>query len=973
MNSKNKLNVKVWLYAVIISSLLICISISWIYLQQNSRIKHEITVLTQIRQARIDLAKGFLHVGLAENIDSPFREEIGIAYINQATLSFKNNLTLTEGPHQYSASKKERELLLSFVSNISQFQKEIKNLDISNPRTATNLRIQFFNLEQQADQIDILIKLKLNKLATQQNTEFLTVLSVAVFLLTLICIIFFSLILKIKRSNKKLIDSQKHLKSIADNLATGMIYQLTTTEKNNRKYTYLSNGVKKLYGCTPEEAMSNPLLIYNKVHPDDWEALRLAEKEAFKNKAVCKKELRVYNPDGSIRWSYCVAHPRMIEGILYWDGIELDITEQKEMELALLKSNRLIEQNEEKYRIATEATKDGIWEWNLTNNETIYSKRFYEILGFESDYEVVPLTYDDWENRIHPEDKDRVLQTIALHIETGQDYNVEYRHLHKSDGYRWQNSIGKVIFDENGNSLRMIGCIRDIHKSKVAEKELEDERNFLKSILESMSDAFISLNEKGIITYVNTKAIEISGKNYEDVLGKPISAILPESMVPPFQSSYKKIMLEKKSMLLEAYYEPRKLWIQYSIFSINNGIAIFFSDSTHRKNIELELFKAKEKAEESDRLKTAFLANMSHEIRTPMNGILGFSSLLSEPGLGKKERQEYIKLIQVSGARMLNLISEIIDISKIESGMMEVSLQQVNINEKIVFVYDLLKMDAQERALQLSHNTGEFPDLYLITDPEKLYAILTNLVKNAIKYTDKGSIEFGYTIKEKNIEFFVKDTGIGIPKERQSAIFERFIQVDIANIQARQGAGLGLAIAKAFVHLLEGTIGLESEEGIGTTFYFSLPITSKDTEFTAEALPVAKVEKEGTTINSKLKILIADDDVISRKLISKSVTAYGSILLEAKSGSEAVAQFLANRDIDLILMDVQMPDMNGYEATREIRKIDPSVIIITQSAFGLTGDREKAIEAGSNDYITKPIDKNELTLLINKYFKQLSS
>lgn len=969
MNSIKKLNVKLWLYAVIISSVLICFSISWIYLKQNSRIKHENAVLDHIRQARIDLTKGFLHVGLAGNLETPFREEIGIAYINQASLTFKNSLTLDNVPHHYSASEREKKLLRSFIQNISQFQNLFKNSEIRNPKTATNLRIQFFRLEQQADQIETLINLKLNKLASKQNNEFLIALFVAVFLLTLICIIFFTLILKINKSKRKLNDSQNQLKSISDNLGTGMIYQLCTAGKNKRNYNYISNGVKQLYGCTPEEAINNSSLIYDRIHPEDRVALLIAEHEAYRNKTVFKKEVRIFNPDGTMRWSYCVAHPRMIEGLLCWDGIELDITEQKQMEVALLQSNQRIEHSEEKYRIATEATKDGIWEWNIATNETQFSKRYYEILGLESDYNRKPLTYYDWENRIHPEDKDYVLQSIASHITTGHVLNVEYRHLHQSNVYRWQNSIGKVIFDENGKPSRMIGSIRDIDKSKSAEKELNAERNFLKSILESMSDAFISLDKKGIITYVNAKAVEISGKNYDDLFGKRISAVFPEGMGHRFQFSYEEIALEKEVIQREEYYEPYQQWIQYSIFATNNGIALFFSDITHRKKIELELVKSKEKAEESDRLKSAFLANMSHEIRTPMNGILGFSSLLSEPGLGKEEQQEYIKLIQVSGARMLNLISEIIDISKIESGMMEISLQRININEKIDFVFDLLKLDAEDRAIQLSHNTGLFPPLYLITDPEKLYAILTNLVKNAIKYTDKGSIEFGYIIKGAAIEFFVKDSGIGIPKEQQSAIFERFIQVDTANIQARQGAGLGLAIAKAFVKLLGGEIWLESEEGVGTTFYFTLPYSGKNTATNSKEIYQPVVEKELTLgLTSKLKILIADDDVISRKLISKSVADFGSVIIEAKSGSEAIARFIEHTNVDLILMDVQMPDRNGYEATKEIRELNKEVIIITQSAFGLTGDREKAIAAGANDYITKPIDKNELTLLLTKYF-----
>jgi signal transduction histidine kinase len=253
-----------------------------------------------------------------------------------------------------------------------------------------------------------------------------------------------------------------------------------------------------------------------------------------------------------------------------------------------------------------------------------------------------------------------------------------------------------------------------------------------------------------------------------------------------------------------------------------------------------ELIIAKEKAEESDRLKSAFLANMSHEIRTPMNGILGFSSLLSEPGLAGEDQQKYIDIIQKSGARMLSTINEVLDISKIESGQMEVALKDTNINEQIGYVYNLLKPDADSKGIILSA-TLSWPDNEAIihTDAEKLYAILTNLVKNAVKFTDKGSIEIGYTIEPGELEsylhrdldtnplqlkFYVKDTGIGIPADRQKAIFERFMQADILDLQARQGAGLGLSIAKAFVEMLQGRIWVDSQPGQGTVFYFTLPL-----------------------------------------------------------------------------------------------------------------------------------------------------
>ncbi len=249
-----------------------------------------------------------------------------------------------------------------------------------------------------------------------------------------------------------------------------------------------------------------------------------------------------------------------------------------------------------------------------------------------------------------------------------------------------------------------------------------------------------------------------------------------------------------------------------------------FSDFINQKD---ELLRAKEKAEESDRLKTAFLANMSHEIRTPMNGILGFSALLKEPDLIGEKQKEYIEVIEKSGARMLNILSEIIEISKIEAGQMLVRNTETNVNELIKSVFVLFRLDAEARGITLRFHNGLHTDEACTkTDKEKLYSILTNLVKNAIKYTDKGNIDLGYTKKDQELTFYVKDTGIGIPLKKQSVIFERFVQADIADVQAREGAGLGLSISKSFVELLGGKIWVESEEGKGSTFYFTLPYTA---------------------------------------------------------------------------------------------------------------------------------------------------
>jgi len=379
-----------------------------------------------------------------------------------------------------------------------------------------------------------------------------------------------------------------------------------------------------------------------------------------------------------------------------------------------------------------------------------------------------------------------------------------------------------------------------------------------------------------------------------------------------------------------------------------------------------ELIEARDKAEESDRLKSAFLANMSHEIRTPMNGILGFANLLKEKDITIEDQHEFINIIKESGNRMLNIINDIIDISKIESGIMKVNVTETNINDQIEYIYTFFKPEVKDKGMQLLYNI-DLPskDATIKTDKEKIFAILINLVKNAIKYSEKGSIEFGYIKKGDFLEFYVKDTGIGISKGMHKAVFDRFIQAEFVDHQAIQGAGLGLSISKAYVGMLGGEIWVESEAGIGSTFYFTTPynFVSNNIIDVKDAFIPVKVDNN----IKKLKILIAEDDPTSEKLITRMVLKYCKEDLHARTGKEAVEICRNNRDLDFVLMDIQMPDMNGYEATRQIRQFNKDVIIIAQTAFGLSGDKEKSIAAGCNDYLSKPIDKDSLLELVKKY------
>lgn len=383
-----------------------------------------------------------------------------------------------------------------------------------------------------------------------------------------------------------------------------------------------------------------------------------------------------------------------------------------------------------------------------------------------------------------------------------------------------------------------------------------------------------------------------------------------------------------------------------------------------------DLITAKEKAEESDRLQSAFLANMSHEIRTPMNGILGFLSLLNQPDLEEESKKEYLNIVNKSGQRLLDTINDIIEISKIEAGGLKVSYTEVNVEDVVKFHHDFFKLQIDEKGLTLNiveQVTGI--SAHIQTDRNKLNSILTNLIKNAIKFTKEGNIELGNCIENNMLIFYIKDSGSGISPDRQEVIFERFVQADPNINRAYEGSGLGLSITKAYVDALGGKISVQSEVGKGSTFTFSIPY-----------IPVSKHKKNsdspGTVPEKPVKnmtVLIAEDDEASYQLLKIILEKEGISSIHTINGKNTVEALHENPEISLVLMDIQMPDMDGLEATRQIRMFNKTIPIIAQTAYAQPNDEKKAKEAGCNDYIAKPIKRGKLIAMIVKHTKSCKS
>jgi signal transduction histidine kinase/CheY-like chemotaxis protein len=485
------------------------------------------------------------------------------------------------------------------------------------------------------------------------------------------------------------------------------------------------------------------------------------------------------------------------------------------------------------------------------------------------------------------------------------------------------------------------------------------------TLVEVLPDGILALDSLSRIQDINSAALFFLGINNKKVIGMPV-----DSCGATTTYLLDAVIDEKPVDGLEIDFNGNVRTfsiIKQAVKNQTGSRLVIIRDITDLERARKELIKAKEKAEESDRLKSAFLANMSHEIRTPMNGILGFTELLKVSEITGEQHEAYLDIIQKGGERMLKIINDIIDISKIESGQMPVTLSMININDQIDSIYSFFTPEAEAKGIKLIFRNGlPSKESYIKSDSEKLFAILTNLVKNAVKFTNTGFIEFGYRKKDGLLEFFVKDTGIGIQPEQKEIIFERFRQGSESLTRNYEGTGLGLSISKAYTEMLGGKIWCESESGKGSAFYFNLPYTPEN----GSGKPMNDLGPEvaeETRIRS-LVVLIAEDDEPSEIFLTKLVEPFSKKILKASAGDEAVEICRNNQDIDLILMDIKLPGTDGYEATRQIRLFNNDTIIIAQTAFGLMGEKEKALDAGCNDYISKPINISSFHSLIRKYF-----
>lgn len=807
------------------------------------------------------------------------------------------------------------------------------------------------------------------------------------------------------RIQAELNETRRMLQTLISNL-NGMVYRC----RSDRDWTmeYISDACYDITGFRPEDLIDNSLLCYNDViHEDDrgriWEEVQAKIRE---NKSF-SLIYRIVTADKKVKWvkeeGVGIRNPN--DDTIILEGFISDITEEKRNQLV---REVIFEISKSSYE--TESLDDLLSIVHLQLGKVIDATNFFVAL-YNKETDSITLPY-------HVDFKDKFAsfpagKTLTGHvIKTKKSILADEKEIFRlaeegtidivgTPSKVWlgvpliveYKVIGAIVVQNysdpacySESDLSLLTFVADQVAGLIMRKNTEDklrkEQAYLDQLFQSSQEAIVMIDNKGIVKSINKEFIHLFDYSENEILGTNIDEmIVPRYLADEGMHNTNRALTNERVEMESVRQHKNGMLIDVSIivtpiFIAGEIVGAFgiYRDITDRKRIEKSLIIAKEKAEESDRLKSAFLSNMSHEIRTPMNAILGFSSLLSDPGSTEEEKIEYIDIIKERGNDLMRIISDIIDVAKIESGQLKINIKDCKVNRLLEDIHVVFKQIKQKQekdnvVLKTSLPVPD-PEFTILTDPQRLRQIMTNLIENALKFTETGEIEFGYRIREdlgigKSIDFFIQDSGIGIPEEMHKVIFERFRQVDDSHTRKYGGTGLGLTICKNLTHLMGGELTLQSQVGKGTRFTITLPMWTISPQ---KEEPVVDKDKPKSRDWKDKVILIAEDEESNYTFLEHVLKRTGVRLLWAQNGKDAV-NIAKNEKVDLVLMDIRMPGMDGYEATEIIKKENKALPVIAQTAYALKGEKELSIGSGCDDYISKPIDITELMAILSKHMK----
>ncbi len=765
---------------------------------------------------------------------------------------------------------------------------------------------------------------------------------------------------------------------------------------------YWSEEMSRIYGLNPQDGVPTAETWWQRIHPEDRGRTHDLLHKAVAENRDYEHDLRIVLPDGTIKHIHAVGHPvhDKAGNLVEYIGTAMDVTERKRAEEAVRRSEANLAEGQ---RLAHM----GSWAWNPATHEALYwSDEMYRIFGLNPQ-DGVP-THEAFRQRLHPEDRDQVKELFMKVAQQSMEYEHDHRLLLSDGTIKHIHAIGHPVHDEAGKLVEYVGTAMDVTERKLAEDELRKHREHLEDLVKQRTEELAVLNqlvygslESGEVGALwidfeepntlhaldNTarmlglepdptgeKAYQLS--NWTELLSAtavafpdhtPIIEEARERLIGAitgkyqnFRAVYPLAMPDGSLKWIDARGEIAKRG-DYGQALLMTGTLI---DITRLKQAEADLAEAKARAEAANCAKSTFLANMSHELRTPLNAVLGFSRLLKTGPDVTPRQQETLDIIVRSGEHLLNLVNNVLDMAKIESGKVVLDESEVNLHRLLYEIQSLMGVGASEKGLPFTLDSA--PDLprFVAVDAGKLRQVLLNLVGNAIKYTDSGGVILRARlasqeqIEEAQIRFEVEDSGPGISPEDCQRIFSPFVQG--SQVSAQAGTGLGLAICKQYVELMGGQIGITSQPGKGSVFYFSIPVS---------VLPsVAEPEepKYGRIVGlvqgqPRYRLLIVEDQPENRLLLRRLLEPLGFELCEAANGQEAVALFEQWRP-NLVWMDIRMPVMDGLEAVRRIRavKAGADTRIIALTAHALEEERRAIMAAGFDDLVRKPFREHEI-------------
>ena len=514
-----------------------------------------------------------------------------------------------------------------------------------------------------------------------------------------------------------------------------------------------------------------------------------------------------------------------------------------------------------------------------------------------------------------------------------------------------------------------------LHKSYYPELQekidkLEASQDNFTTLINSISDAIIIHDKNGCILSLNNQAKKMYNIEESDTKQYTISDITSPKQNSENLQALLDDVLHNNTQVFEwiglQQKTNKEIPLQVSLspttWDNKHVLVAVVRDFSKRKEFEENLILAKNKAEEASRLKTEFLNNVSHEVRTPLNGIMGFSEFLGNEDLSKKQRLEYVDIINKSCSRLLTTINDILEISHLETKQVQMNFESIDLNALLKEIYSEFETQAKQSQIHFSLKMDSAnEELFILSDKSKLSSIINNLLSNAFKFTKEGFVKLGYTIKNNQIELYISDSGIGIAKEKISSIFGRFEQEEKELSLKLGGLGLGLPISLANAKLLNGNITVESNKDVGSAFYLTIPYFQINKKKT-----VIKRAQQNIKEKELKTILVAEDEEVNFLYI-EALLSNKYKTLHAINGQVAIDMFIENPNIDLVLMDLKMPVMDGFEATSKIKSINPEIPIIALTAYSTTEDKKKSLENGCDDFMSKPFKRKKLYLLLDKY------